>query len=133
MCDASSSKRLDSIELHDAKIESFSLRPGGALEISFTHLAVYFETGPLLYKIRSYEASLLLEGVRRFELDGALGGDWRSTITTSRNSTEQLAEPPLTGILLEPAAPLELSTHYSTFPTVSATDEFFNDSGPGAN
>jgi len=70
-----SSKRLDSIELHDADISSFSLHPGGTLEISFTHLAVYFETGLLLYEIRSYEASLLLEGVRRFELDGTLADD----------------------------------------------------------
>jgi len=74
--DASSlPEKIAFIELHDADIGSFTLQPGGTLEINFTHLAVYFETGPLVYEVRSYEASLLLEGVRRFELDGTLADD----------------------------------------------------------
>lgn len=69
------SRQLGLIELHDARIASISLRPGGALEILFSHIVVFFEIKPLLYEVCSHQATLQLDGTQRFELHGTIAAN----------------------------------------------------------
>jgi len=41
----------------------------------FAHVVVFFEVEPLLYEVCSHQASLRLEGLQRFELQGAIAAN----------------------------------------------------------
>jgi hypothetical protein len=71
--DASGSpNKLAYVELHDARLGSFTVQNGGSGVLSFSHICVFVEKSFERYDDWSYRADLLLQGIEQLSLDRIL-------------------------------------------------------------
>jgi hypothetical protein len=60
------------VELHDARLESFTVQNGGSGVLSFSHICVFVEKSFEHYDDWSYRAYLLLQGIEQLSIDSIL-------------------------------------------------------------
>jgi hypothetical protein len=67
-----SSHKIAAVDLHDARLGSFTVQSGGSGVLSFNHVCVFVEKSFERYDDWSYRADLLLQGIEQFSLDKIL-------------------------------------------------------------
>jgi hypothetical protein len=62
-------------ELHDARIGSVVLHPGGTVQVHLAHASVFFKKATDLYEVWSCEADLCLDAVEQMQLNRSMRAD----------------------------------------------------------